>query len=60
MSISSHAALQLILTGRSVGITCGEAKERSGTHAKSKSAFVIGCTLEEYYTLITVYSQVIL
>jgi len=42
MSISSHAASQLIATGYSVFVSCGDAKERSGTHAKSKSALVIG------------------
>ena len=42
MSISSHAALQLIVTGNTVLLGCGEAIERSGTHAKSKSALVIG------------------
>jgi len=41
MSISSHAASQLIETGNTV-LGCGEATERSGTHAKSKSALVIG------------------
>jgi hypothetical protein len=42
MSISSHAASQLIVTGYEVEISCGVAKERSGTHAKSKSALDIG------------------
>jgi hypothetical protein len=41
MSISSNAVSQDTETGV-VAITCGVETDRNGTHAKSKSALVIG------------------